>query len=170
MDGETRDEPLFLVADVGGTNTRVGLARGRIVLPETVRKYRNAEFATLAPVGLAQATIKTVTGIGSKPLAETLHIVTGLLAYPLGYLLVARRLAAKLVPWLHWSAVAAAYGVGLWVFALYVMAHLVAGNAPFLGFTGITWVALWGHVLFGLVAAAVIERMLPRTEGTPALA
>ena len=129
-----------------------------------------AGFATLAPVGLAQATIKTVTGIGSKPLAETLHIVTGLLAYPLGYLLVARRLAAKLVPWLHWSAVAAAYGVGLWVFALYVMAHLVAGNAPFLGFTGITWVALWGHVLFGLVAAAVIERMLPRTEGTPALA
>ena len=129
-----------------------------------------AGFATLAPVGLAQATIKAVTGIGSKPLAETLHIVTGLLAYPLGYHLVARPIAARVTPWLHWSAVAAAYGVGLWVFALYVMAHLVAGNAPFLGFTGITWVALWGHVLFALVAAAVLERMLPREQGLPAMA
>ena len=129
-----------------------------------------AGFATLAPVGLAQATIKAMTGIGSKPLAETLHIVTGLLAYPLGYHLVARPIAARVTPWLHWSAVAAAYGVGLWVFALYVMAHLVAGNAPFLGFTGITWVALWGHVLFALVAAAVLERMLPREQGLPAMA
>ena len=121
-----------------------------------------AGFATLAPVGLAQASIKAVTGVGSKPLAETLHVLTGLIAYPLGYLLVARPLAARITPWLHWSLVATAYGVGLWIFALYVMAHLVAGNAPFLGFTGITWVALWGHVLFALVAAAVIERRLPR--------
>ncbi|MEM7644452.1 MAG: hypothetical protein AAF366_18290, partial [Pseudomonadota bacterium] len=45
----------------------------------------------------------------------------------------------------------------LWIFALYVMAHLVAGMPAFLGFTGITWVALWGHVLFGVVAALVIE-------------
>ena len=122
-----------------------------------------AGFAQLAPVGLAQASIKALTGIGSKPLAEVLHVLTGVLAYPLGYLLVARPVAARLVPWLHWSAVAAAYGVGLWVFALYVMAHLVAGNAPFLGFQGITWVALWGHVFYALVAAFAIERRLPRT-------
>ncbi|MFO6463341.1 glucokinase [Jannaschia sp. KMU-145] len=43
-------DPLFLVADVGGTNTRVAMAHGRTVLPETIRKYRNAEFANLAPV------------------------------------------------------------------------------------------------------------------------
>ena len=49
------------------------------------------------------------------------------------------------------------YGVLLWVFALYVMAHLIAGNPPFLGFTGITWVALVGHVLFALVAAAIVR-------------
>jgi hypothetical protein len=36
------------------------------------------------------------------------------------------------------------------------MAHLVAGNPAFLGFTGITWVALVGHVLFALVAAWVV--------------
>ena len=44
------DAPLFLVADVGGTNTRVGLARGPIVQPDTVRRYRNRDFANLAPV------------------------------------------------------------------------------------------------------------------------
>ncbi|KIT15487.1 hypothetical protein [Jannaschia aquimarina] len=129
-----------------------------------------AGYATLAPVGLAQQTINTVTGINSKSLAEILHILTGLMAYPLGYLLVARQVAARVTPWMHWSLVSAAYGVGLWIFALYVMAHLVAGNPAFLGFTGITWVALWGHVLYGMVAAAVIEQMLPRQDAVPALA
>jgi glucokinase len=42
--------PLSLVADIGGTNTRVALAEGRRVLPETVRRYRNAEHAGLEPV------------------------------------------------------------------------------------------------------------------------
>ncbi len=32
-----------LVADVGGTNTRVALAEGSTVLPDSVRKYRNAD-------------------------------------------------------------------------------------------------------------------------------
>lgn len=49
------------------------------------------------------------------------------------------------------------YGIALWVFALYFMAHLVAGNPAFLGFTGITWVALAGHILFAVVAA-IVER------------
>ena len=35
------------------------------------------------------------------------------------------------------------------------LAHLVAGMKPFLGFTGITWVALVGHVLFGVVVVGV---------------
>ena len=48
-------------------------------------------------------------------------------------------------------------GVALWVFALYVMAHLVTGNKPFLGFTGSTWVALWGHIVYALVAAGIME-------------
>lgn len=44
------DEPLLLVADVGGTNTRVAMARGTAVLPETIRRYINRDFADLAPV------------------------------------------------------------------------------------------------------------------------
>lgn len=42
--------PLFLVADVGGTNTRVAMTRGREVLTDTIRRYRNRDFADLAPV------------------------------------------------------------------------------------------------------------------------
>ncbi|MGF1529332.1 MAG: hypothetical protein ACFCBW_21500, partial [Candidatus Competibacterales bacterium] len=70
--------------------------------------------------------------------------------------LVARPLARTVTPWLHEFLVAVVYGVVLWVFALYVMAHLVAGNPPFLGFAQIAWVALVGHILFALVAAWVI--------------
>ena len=40
----------FLVADVGGTNTRVALARGRVVDTDSIRRYRNASFAGLGAV------------------------------------------------------------------------------------------------------------------------
>jgi len=39
-----------LVADIGGTNTRVALADGGKVLPDTVRRFRNSEFAGLETV------------------------------------------------------------------------------------------------------------------------
>ena len=110
-------------------------------------------FAQLAPVGLANGVIKALTGAGWRPGAEMLHYFAGLVAYPLGWFLIAEPLRARLTPWLHWSLAAVAYGVFLWIFALYGMAHLIAGMKPFLGFTGITWVALWGHVLFALVVA-----------------
>lgn len=114
-------------------------------------------YAKLAPVGLAQQTLNTVFGSVPKGTAYLLHTFTGLIAYTLGYLMVARPLQQAILPRLHWSLTAVAYGVALWVFALYVMAHLVAGNKAFLGFTGITWVALWGHIVFAVVAAWVLE-------------
>lgn len=40
----------YLVADVGGTNTRVALTRGAIVRKETIRRYANAEFGDLGAV------------------------------------------------------------------------------------------------------------------------
>lgn len=43
-------DTLTLVADIGGTNTRVALAQGRKVLTETVRRYANSENAGLASV------------------------------------------------------------------------------------------------------------------------
>jgi len=70
---------------------------------------------------------------------------------------VARPVQRAVLPSLPWVAIATAYGVAIWIFALYVMAHLVVGNKPFLGFIGISWVALWGHVIYTLLAAAIIE-------------
>ncbi|MEM1353093.1 MAG: hypothetical protein AAGF27_12170 [Pseudomonadota bacterium] len=112
-------------------------------------------FATLAPVGLANATIAAIFGSGYRPGAEALHFMAGLIAYPLGWLMIAEPIRAKLTPFIPSLAASAIYGVGLWIFALYIMAHLVAGNAAFLGFTGITWVALVGHVLFAVVFTGV---------------
>jgi hypothetical protein len=114
-------------------------------------------YAKLAPVGLAGATLKNVFGANPAGAAYLLHSVTGLLFYVIGYYAIARPVQRAVLPQLHWSITAAVYGVALWVFALYGMAHLVAGMKPFLGFTGITWVALWGHVVYALVAAAVLE-------------
>lgn len=113
-------------------------------------------FANLAPVPLANNVIQTLFGATYRPGAEFLHYLAGMVAYPVGWLVIARPIARTLAPGLGWIIPAALYGVLLWVFALYVMAHLVAGNPAFLNFTGITWVALVGHVLFALVAAWVV--------------
>jgi len=40
---------------------------------------------------------------------------------------------------------------------MFFLAHLIARLPAFLGFTGIIWVALVGHVLFAFVAAAVVR-------------
>ncbi|MGJ8623906.1 MAG: glucokinase [Yoonia sp.] len=39
-----------LVADIGGTNTRVALAEGRAIVEGTIRRYRNTDFAGLESV------------------------------------------------------------------------------------------------------------------------
>ncbi|WP_339950928.1 hypothetical protein [uncultured Albimonas sp.] len=115
--------------------------------------------AALAPVPLARQTLQTTFGWDSGAGAHLLHYIAGLVAYPLGWLLIARPLARRLAPGLPELAAAALWGVGLWVFAIGIMASLVNGNAFFLGFTGITWVALAGHVLFALVCAWALRRM-----------
>lgn len=116
-----------------------------------------AGFARLAPVPLATQTWGVLFGEPWGPGGHFLHYVAGILAYPAGWLFVARPVLRAVLPGLPWLAAAALYGVALWVFALYGMAHLVAGNPAFLGFTGITWVALLGHVLFAVVAAGVVR-------------
>jgi glucokinase len=40
-------EPLVIVADIGGTNTRVALADGKVVREASVAKYRNADYPDL---------------------------------------------------------------------------------------------------------------------------
>jgi hypothetical protein len=83
--------------------------------------------------------------------------VVGFVFYPLGYLYMARPLARAVLPGLPWWIVAAGFGVGLWVFALYVMAHLIAGLPAFLDFIPLAWASLAGHVVFGLVTGLVVK-------------
>ncbi len=44
------DTHYSLVADIGGTNTRVALARGRQVVESSIRRYSNADYAGLETV------------------------------------------------------------------------------------------------------------------------
>jgi hypothetical protein len=110
-------------------------------------------LAKLAPDGLTNGTLNALFGSAPKGAGDLMHYATGMLAYPLGWFLIARPIWKAVMPRLHWVLSAAAYGVALWIFALYGVAHFVAGMKPFLGFTGITWVALWGHIIFALVVA-----------------
>ena len=114
-------------------------------------------FANLAPVPLATQTWGVVFGQPWSPGGHLLHYVAGLIAYPIGWAFIARPIAAKVTPQLSEWLVAVAYGIGLWIFALYIMAHLVAGNPAFLGFTGITWVALIGHVIYALALLVALK-------------
>ena len=103
------------------------------------------------------ALVQSVFGFNNWPLAELIHGVVGVVFYPLGYLYVARPVARVVTPFLPWWIVGLGFGVGLWVFALFVMAHLIAGLPAFLGFVPLAWASLVGHMLFGLVCAAVFR-------------
>lgn len=113
-------------------------------------------FANLAPVPLATQAWGVIFGQSYTPGGHLLHYVAGLFAYPFGWMFIWRPIVERIVP-LPWLVSSILYGVGLWVFALYIMAHLVAGNPAFLNFTGITWVALTGHILFAMVTAIVVR-------------
>lgn len=119
-------------------------------------------FANLAPVGLARSLLGALGLPNGAPAGNLMHLfLVGLIAYPIGWLFVARPILARLVPALPWLVASAIYGAGLWVFAIGGVTA-VAGLPFFLGFTGITWVALVGHVIYAIAAAATavyLERL-----------
>ncbi|MEM1363061.1 MAG: hypothetical protein AAGF94_15320 [Pseudomonadota bacterium] len=114
-------------------------------------------FSKLAPVPLTNGVIAMIFGQGFTPAAHAMHYFVGLIGYSLGWVLIIEPLRARFAPEVPWLAAAVVYGVALWVWALYFMAHLLVGNPAFLGFTQITWVALVGHVVYAVVAAWVTE-------------
>jgi hypothetical protein len=103
------------------------------------------------------ALVQSVFGLESRFLAEIIHVVVGFLFYHLGYLFVARPLQRAILPGLPWYLTALGFGAGLFVFALYVMAHLIAGFPPFLGWVPLAWCSLVGHLLFGLMVGIVVR-------------
>ena len=103
------------------------------------------------------ALVQSVFGFQNIGLAELIHAIVGVVFYPIGYLFIARPLQRMIFPNLPLLLTGIGFGVGLWVFALYVMAHLIAGLPAFLGFIPLTWASLAGHILFGVVVAYVVR-------------
>ncbi|WQO56700.1 hypothetical protein U8C36_28235 (plasmid) [Sinorhizobium medicae] len=103
------------------------------------------------------ALIQSVFGFQNRFLAEVIHAVVGVVFYPIGYLFIARPLQRLVLPGLPLILTALGFGTGLWIFALYIMAHLIAGLPAFLGFIPLTWVSLAGHLIFGVIVAYVVE-------------
>lgn len=103
------------------------------------------------------ALVQSVFGFNDLLPAEIIHAVVGIVFYPIGYLFIARPLQRLILPKLPLLLTGIGFGTGLWVFALYVMAHLFAGLPAFLGFIPLTWASLFGHILFGVVVAFVVR-------------
>ena len=116
-------------------------------------------FANLSPHGLAKSLFAAL-GLPSGDFAGYfMHFyLVGLIGYPFGWLFIFAPIWARIIGQTHWFIPATLYGAGLWVFAIGGVTA-VAGLPFFLGFTGITWVALAGHTLYGIVLVAVLRRM-----------
>ncbi len=148
------DRKVLIALGLSGVTAIIAFdAFGQILSPA-------AGFVELAPVMLAELVIAKLFGVTTTVGAYALHFLTGLLFYPLGYLFAARPVASAVAPRMPWWAVGTIYGAVAWLWAVYVMAYLVAGLPAFFGFSEFTWVALVGHLLFGWVAAAVIRLRL----------
>jgi hypothetical protein len=105
------------------------------------------------------ALVQSVFGFSNLLVAEAIHAIVGIIFYPIGYLFIARPLQRVIFPKLPLLLTGIGFGTGLWVFALYVMAHLIAGLPAFLGFITLTWASLIGHILFGIVVAFVVRAL-----------
>jgi hypothetical protein len=103
------------------------------------------------------ALVQSVFGFDNLLIAEVIHAIVGIVFYPIGFLFIARPLQRMLLPGLPLIVTAIGFGTGLWIFALFVMAHLFAGLPAFLGFIPLTWASLAGHLVFGITVAYVIR-------------
>ena len=114
----------------------------------------------LDPSGLVQAAF----GIQSAAVALLVHIATGLVVFPLVYAWGVERVLPRLVPGMPWIVRGLLYGAGLWVFAMWVVAGLLAGFPAFLGFGTVAWASLAGHLAYGVVLAAASDWLESRAR------
>jgi hypothetical protein len=114
-------------------------------------------FANLSPHGLAKSLFAALGLPNSDFAGYFMHFyLVGLIGYPVGWLFVFNPIWQRVIGQTHWFLPSAIYGAGLWVFAIGGITA-IAGLPFFLGFTGITWVALAGHTLYGIVLVAVLQ-------------
>lgn len=114
-------------------------------------------FANLSPHGLARSLLQTL-GLPSGEFAGYfVHFyLVGLVGYPIGWMFIFAPIWSRVMGATHWFLPSAIYGFGLWVFAIGGITA-IAGLPFFLDFTGIAWVALVGHVLYGIVMVGVLS-------------
>ena len=116
-------------------------------------------FASLSPHGLARSLLGRLGLPDGEFAGYFVHFyLVGLIGYPLGWLYVFRPLWRRVIGGGGWLLPSAVYGFGLWVFAIGGITA-VAGLPLFLNFTGITWVALVGHVIYGIIMVATMQRI-----------
>jgi hypothetical protein len=114
-------------------------------------------FANLSPHGLAKSLLGSL-GLPKGDFAGYfVHFyLVGLIGYPIGWMFIFAPIWQRIVGQTHWLLPSAIYGFGLWVFAIGGITSL-AGLPFFLNFSGIVWVALVGHVLYGIVLVATLK-------------
>jgi len=82
--------------------------------------------------------------------------LVGLIGYPVGWIFGFAPIRRAMIGQTHSFVPAFVYGFCMWMFAIGGITA-IAGLPFFLGFTGIAWVALVGHVLYGIVLVAVLQ-------------
>jgi hypothetical protein len=114
-------------------------------------------FANLSPHGLAKSLLGSLGLPNGDFAGYFMHFyLVGLIGYPIGWLFIFNPVWQRVIGNTPWIIPATIYGAGLWVFAIGGITA-IAGLPFFLGFTGITWVALIGHTLYGIVLVAVLR-------------
>jgi hypothetical protein len=119
-------------------------------------------WANLSPHGLARSLLSTLGLPANEFAGYFVHFyLVGLIGYPVGWLFIFKPVWDRVLGGFGggfggWFVPAAVYGFGLWIFAIGGITA-IAGLPFFLNFTGITWVALIGHVLYGIVLVLVMR-------------
>jgi hypothetical protein len=115
-------------------------------------------FANLSPHGLAKSLLGSLGLPNGDFAGYFVHFyLVGLIGYPVGWLFVFKPIwKAVTGDRFGWFLPSAIYGFGLWLFAIGGITF-IAGLPFFLNFTGIAWVALVGHVLYGIVLVGVLR-------------
>ena len=116
-------------------------------------------LGNLSPHGLARSLLGAL-GLPSTEFAGYfMHFyLVGLIGYPVGWMFIFAPIWRAAAGETYWFLPSAIYGFGLWLFAIGGITAM-AGLPFFLDFTGITWVALVGHLLYGIVLVAVLRRI-----------